>query len=148
MGQICLLSPPQTTLEHGGLWAVWCPSDAPTPGCREPPLSPPGRRVAGKEHRETARELLTAGPHEGGGSVDERAVVTQAEPARPFYNPRRKQPAPQMPPSPPPLPPRAASGQSLRFFSFFYFFKKLISDVICPFLGYIIAFGLSGFKTH
>lgn len=34
--------------------------------------SPPGRIVSGKEPRETARELLTTGPYEGGG---ERAAA-------------------------------------------------------------------------
>ena len=41
-------------------------------------------------------------------------------------------------------------GRVISFFfsSNFFFFLTLITDVMCPFLGYIISFGLSGFKTH
>lgn len=55
---------------------------------------------------------------------------------------------PSLPLRPPPS--LATSEESFSFFfsSNFFFFLTLITDVMCPFLGYIISFGLSGFKTH
>lgn len=46
-----------------------------------------------------------------------------------------------------PLPSLGHIGRVI-FFFLLIFFLTLITDVMCPFLGYIISFGLSGFKTH
>lgn len=62
----------------------------------------------------------------------------------PFYSPGRRQQTP--PPRRCPPPSQGGIRGTLGLFSSFFF--TLVSDVICPFLGYIISFGPSGLKTH
>lgn len=92
MGQLGPLSPPRTTLEHGGLRAV----------CRKhPPPRQGGDGPGRKEHRERAREVLTVGPHGAVASVRRRSGGPGRASSPPFITRGGSSPPPRCPSLPP-----------------------------------------------